>query len=116
MTVEMLSMQVTKDLRHVLTITFLLVLFLQVRHLALIRSDGFVPKGLLSIGLPENFDELSAEEQLEAKKLRAAQFLYKLYDITTIKKCLDIAATLQFKYSLAGQSRAFRALSSPTMN
>ncbi|KAJ5375106.1 Aminoglycoside phosphotransferase [Penicillium concentricum] len=78
-------------------------LFLQVRHPALIEFDGPIPKGLQSIRLPENFDELSAEEQLGAKKLCAAQSLYKLYDIEMIQQCPEIAAALQFKYSLAGQ-------------
>ncbi|OQE42945.1 hypothetical protein PENCOP_c003G07985 [Penicillium coprophilum] len=90
-------------------------LFLQVPHLALIEFDGPVPKGLQSIGRPENFDELSAEEQLEVKKLRAAQSLYKLYDITTIKHCPGVAAALQFKYSLTDQITGLWALS-VTMN
>lgn len=78
-------------------------LFLQARHPALIEFDGPIPEGLQSISLPENFDDLSPEEQLEAKKLRAAQSLYKLYDIQMIRQCPEIAAALQFKVSLPGQ-------------
>ncbi|KAJ5505984.1 hypothetical protein N7453_004941, partial [Penicillium expansum] len=57
----------------------------------------------LSPLLPQNFDQLSAEEQLEAKKLRAAQSLYKLYDIHMIQDCPEIAAALHFRNSLPGQ-------------
>ncbi|KAJ5783417.1 Aminoglycoside phosphotransferase [Penicillium psychrosexuale] len=78
-------------------------LFLQARHPALIEFDGPIPVGLQSISLPKNFDELSAEEQLEAKKLRAAQSLYKLYDIQMMQHCPEIAAALQFRDSLLGQ-------------
>lgn len=78
-------------------------LFLQARHPALIEFEGLIPEGLQSISLPENFDELSAEEQLEAKKLRAAQSLYKLYDIQMIQDCPEIAAALRFRNSLPGQ-------------
>ncbi|KGO76261.1 Aminoglycoside phosphotransferase [Penicillium italicum] len=78
-------------------------LFLQARHPALIEFEGPIPEGLQSISLPNNFDELSPEEQLEAKKLRAAQSLYKLYDIQMMQDCPEIAAALKFKNSLAGQ-------------
>lgn len=78
-------------------------LFLQARHPALIEFEGPIPEGLQSISLPNNFDELSPEEQLKAKKLRAAQSLYKLYDIQMIQDCPEIAAALTFKNSLAGQ-------------
>ncbi|PWY89763.1 phosphotransferase enzyme family protein [Aspergillus heteromorphus CBS 117.55] len=78
-------------------------LFLQARHPALIEFEGPIPEGLQSISLPDNFDELSPEKQLEAKKLRAAQSLYKLYDIQLIRNCPDVAHALQFRDSLAGQ-------------
>ncbi|PWY91337.1 hypothetical protein BO94DRAFT_573791, partial [Aspergillus sclerotioniger CBS 115572] len=78
-------------------------LFLQARHPALVEFEGPIPEGPGSINLPDNFDELNPEEQLEAKKLRAAQSLYKLYDIQLIQQCPDIAHALRFKYSLAGQ-------------
>ncbi|CAI7631491.1 unnamed protein product [Penicillium glandicola] len=78
-------------------------LFLQTRHPALIEFNGPIPEGLQSISLPENFDELSAEDQLEAKKLRAAQSLYKLYDIQMLQDCPEIAAALKFRDSLPGQ-------------
>ncbi|KAJ5972391.1 Aminoglycoside phosphotransferase [Penicillium vulpinum] len=78
-------------------------LFLQAHHPALIKFEGPIPEGLQSISLPENFNELSVEEQLGAKKLRAAQSLYKLYDIKMIQHCPETAAALKFRDSLAGQ-------------
>ena len=78
-------------------------LFLQARHPALIEFDGPVTEGFQSIKLPENFDKLSPSEQLEAKKLRAAQSLYKLYEIQLIRQCPDVARALRFRDSLAGQ-------------
>ena len=78
-------------------------LFLQARHPALIEFEGPIPDGFQSINLPENFDDLSPEEQLEAKKLRAAQSLYKLYEIELIHQCFDIARALRFRGSLSGQ-------------
>ncbi|OQE19376.1 hypothetical protein PENFLA_c019G06276 [Penicillium flavigenum] len=52
------------------------------------------PAQILSIidwqALPDNFDDLSPKEQLEAKKLRAAQSLYKLSDIQMMQKCLRL--------------------------
>ncbi|CAI7631335.1 unnamed protein product [Penicillium palitans] len=78
-------------------------LFLQARHPALIEFEGPFPEGLQSIRLPANFDQLSAEEQLEANKLRPSQSLYKLYDIQIIQDCPEIAASLRFRNSLPGQ-------------
>lgn len=78
-------------------------LFLQARHPALIEFDGPFPEGFQSINLPEDYDDLCPEEQLEARKLRAAQSLYKLYEIQLIRQCPDIARALRFRDSLAGQ-------------
>ncbi|KAJ5086712.1 phosphotransferase enzyme family protein [Penicillium alfredii] len=78
-------------------------LFLQARHPAPVEFEGPIPECLQSINLPENFNELSPPEQLEAKKPRAAQSLYKLYDIQLIRQCPDVANALQFKESLADQ-------------
>ena len=78
-------------------------LFLQVSHPAIVEFDGPIPVGLGSINLPSNYDNLSPEEQLEARKLRAAQSLYKLYDIELIQQSPNTSRALQFKDSLAGQ-------------
>lgn len=78
-------------------------LFLQVHHPALVDFEGPVPDGLKPISLPDNFDDLSPEKQLEAKKLRAAQSLYKLYDIQLLRQCPEIAQALHFKNSFVGQ-------------
>jgi hypothetical protein len=78
-------------------------LSLQARHPGLIEFDGPIPEGLQSIELPDNFEQLSPEEQLETKKLRAAQSLYKLYEIQLIRHCPEIYRALQFRDSLPGQ-------------
>lgn len=78
-------------------------LFLQARHPALIEFEGPIPEGLHSIKLPNNFDELDPKEQLDAKKLRAAQSLYKLYDIQLIQECPEVAQAMRFRDTLAGQ-------------
>ncbi|KAJ5155348.1 phosphotransferase enzyme family protein [Penicillium capsulatum] len=78
-------------------------LFLQVHHLVLVEFEGPVPDGLGSIKLPDNFDDLSPEKQLEAKKLRAAQSLYKLYDIQLLQQCPEIAQAMHLKSSFLGQ-------------
>lgn len=91
-------------------------LFLQARHPALIEFEGPIPEGLKRIRLPDNFDDLSPEEQLEAKKLRAAQSLYKLYDIQTMQECPEIAAALNFKIHSLARLRVFQALFLVTEN
>lgn len=58
-------------------------LFIQVLHPALIGFEGPIPEGLQSISLPENFGELSPEEQLEAKKLRVAS-LYTSFMVSKL--------------------------------
>jgi hypothetical protein len=47
----------------------------------LIEFDGPIPEEFQQINLLNDFDSLSPEKQLEAKKLHAAQSLYKLYEI-----------------------------------
>lgn len=48
-------------------------------------------QGLESISLLDNFDDLSPEKQPGAKKLRAVQSLYNLYEIQLIQQCPDVA-------------------------
>ncbi|KAF2746697.1 hypothetical protein M011DRAFT_477924 [Sporormia fimetaria CBS 119925] len=78
-------------------------LFLQARHPALLAFEGPIPEDLKPIPLPDNFDNLSPEEQYQAKKLRAAQSLYKLYEILMLKHCPEIGRALNFRESLPGQ-------------
>ena len=75
--------------------------FLQVRQPALIEFNGPVPEGLGCIELPENFDELSADEQKAAKLLRSAQSLYKLYDVELRQRNENIFRALQYREMLA---------------
>jgi len=74
--------------------------FLQARHLALIEFNGPIPKGLGRIELPRNFDELSADEQREAKMLRSAQSLYKLYEVELRQRNENIFRALQYRETL----------------
>ena len=78
-------------------------LFLQARHPSLIEFDGPVPKGFAPINLPDNFDDMSKEDQQSAKDLRAAQSIYKLYEIFMLEKCPEVARAMTFKDSLPGQ-------------
>ncbi|KAI8939217.1 hypothetical protein NX059_005045 [Plenodomus lindquistii] len=78
-------------------------LFLQARHPSLIEFEGPIPNGFDPIKLPDDFDELSEKEQHEAKNLRAAQSLYKLYEISMMRQCPEIAHALRFRDTLLGQ-------------
>lgn len=65
-------------------------LFLQVHRPALLDLDGPIPERLNPSQLAENFDELSPEEKLRAKKLHAAQAMYVLkYEIELLQQCKD---------------------------
>lgn len=78
-------------------------LFLQARHPSLIEFEGPIPEGFRPITLPDNFDDMSQEAQHQAKNLRAAQSLYKLYEILMLRQCPEIAHALQFRDTLPGQ-------------
>jgi len=78
-------------------------LFLQARHPSLVEFEGPITQGFEPIKLPDDFKTMSPEKQLEVKKLRAAQSLYKLYEISLLKNCQQIFGALQFRESLAGQ-------------
>jgi hypothetical protein len=73
-------------------------LFLQARHPAPIGFNGPIPKGF---ELPENFDELSPAEQKDAKLLRSAQSLYKLYEVELRKQNEVVFRALQYQETLA---------------
>ncbi|KAL9124557.1 MAG: hypothetical protein Q9217_006122 [Psora testacea] len=74
--------------------------FLQARHPALIEFNGPIPEGLGRIELPENFDEMSADKQKEAKMLRSAQSLYKLYEVELRQRNENIFRALQYRETL----------------
>lgn len=78
-------------------------LFLQARHPSLIEFEGPIPEGFEPITLPDDFDDMSEEAQHQAKNLRAAQSLYKLYEILMLKQCAEIAHALHFRATLSGQ-------------
>jgi hypothetical protein len=78
-------------------------LFLQARHPSLIEFEGPIPEGLKPIELPDNFDSMTEDAQHQARNLRAAQSLYKLYEILTLRQCPEIAQALRFRDTLTGQ-------------
>jgi hypothetical protein len=78
-------------------------LFLQARHPSLIEFEGPVPGGFGPIELPDDFDQMSQEAQLQAKSLRAAQSLWKIYEILMLQQRPDIAHALQFRDTLSFQ-------------
>ncbi|KAH9204824.1 kinase-like domain-containing protein [Leptodontidium sp. 2 PMI_412] len=78
-------------------------LFLQARHPSLIEFEGPIPEGFEPITLPDDFDDMGEEAQHQAKNLRAAQSLYKLYEILMLRQCPEIAHALHFRDTLPGQ-------------
>lgn len=56
-------------------------LFLQARPPAFLDFSGPKPEGLHAFKLPENFSELSVQEQQDAKNLLSKQSLLKLYEV-----------------------------------
>jgi hypothetical protein len=77
-------------------------LFLQAKHPTLLHFEGPKPEGFSPSQLPENFNDMSPDEQKEAKELRTAQNLYKLYEVQSgiqnanILRALQDRETLQF--------------------
>ncbi|KAH7359797.1 phosphotransferase enzyme family protein [Pyrenochaeta sp. MPI-SDFR-AT-0127] len=85
-------------------------LFLQARHPSLIEFEGPIPEGFEPINLPDGYDDMNEEEQHKAKSLRAAQSLYKLYEILMLRQCPEIARALRFRDSLSGQITGLSSL------
>ena len=81
-------------------------LFRQARHPALVNFEGPIPEGLNPIALPDGFDDMTEEEKRQAKVLRAAQSLYKLYEIHMIWQCPEVAQALRFQGTLPGKITA----------
>nr|POE56568.1 altered inheritance of mitochondria protein 9, mitochondrial [Quercus suber] len=80
-------------------------LFAQAQHPTFLEFDGEVPGTFDAdaIKLPENFGNLSKEEQQAAKKLRGAQLLWKLYEVELMCQCDDIKRAIRFNQGLLGQ-------------
>ncbi|KAF2763663.1 hypothetical protein EJ03DRAFT_379237 [Teratosphaeria nubilosa] len=77
----------------------------QARHPTFLEFDGGSPDTFDAdaIKLPDNFEDLSKDEQLAAKTLRGAQILWKLYGIELECQCSDIRRALRFGQSLLGR-------------
>ncbi|KAE8356827.1 phosphotransferase enzyme family protein [Aspergillus coremiiformis] len=78
-------------------------LFLQVRRPALLDFDGPIPESLKLPVLPENFEALSAEEKLQAKRLNVEQVLYVFYEIELLIQCRDAGNALRLRDTLGSQ-------------
>ncbi|KAM5435848.1 hypothetical protein MferCBS31731_006106 [Microsporum ferrugineum] len=78
-------------------------LFLQVRRPAFLDFDGPIPERLKLPRLPENFDELSLEEQVCAKRLRDEQALYVLYEIELLQQCRAAGSALHGRDTLVSR-------------
>lgn len=77
-------------------------LFSQARHPTFLEFEGDIPEGFDSsaIKLPDNFAELSQQEQKDARKLRGAQLLWKIYELELASQCDDIRRALRFGTTL----------------
>lgn len=84
-------------------------LFVQARHPKFLEFEGEIPDTFdaNAIPLPDNFADLSTEEQDAAKKLRAAQLLWKFYEIELVCKCKDVTRATRFGDGLQGQLPTF---------
>lgn len=75
-------------------------MFLQVRRPALLDFDGPIPESFKLPELPENFEQLSHQEQQDARKLRSAQKLYCLYEIELLLQCREAGNALRGRDTL----------------
>ncbi|KAF2172794.1 hypothetical protein M409DRAFT_35412 [Zasmidium cellare ATCC 36951] len=80
-------------------------LFAQARHPEFLKFDGEIPDTFDAdaIKLPDNFGELSREDQQAARKLRGAQILWKLYEVELLCQCDDVRRAISFGQGLLGR-------------
>jgi hypothetical protein len=80
-------------------------LFAQAQHPEFLEFDGEIPDtyDAKAIKLPDNFEDLSKEEQQAAKKLRGAQVLWKLYELELVRQCNDVKRAMGFGQDLLGR-------------
>jgi hypothetical protein len=80
-------------------------LFAQAQHPEFLEFDGEIPDtyDAKAIKLPDNFEDLSEEEQQAAKKLRGAQILWKLYELELVRQCNDVKRAIGFGEGLLGR-------------
>jgi hypothetical protein len=79
-------------------------LFMQLGHPSIVDFDGSRLEGYAPPNLPDNFDELSPEEQTAAKKLRAAQSLHKLYEIAVRQRDEQLFRAMLYRKTVACQT------------
>lgn len=80
-------------------------LFAQARHPTFLEFEGEIPDTFDAdaIKLPDNFANLSQEEQQAAKKLRGAQMLWKIYEVELMCQCDDVRRAIRFGQGLLGR-------------
>jgi hypothetical protein len=78
-------------------------IFVQVTRPAFLDFNGPTPEHLGKVSLPENFDELSPDEQREAKALQQAQTLHNLYMVRCYQQTPTVFLAMQQKDSLRHQ-------------
>jgi hypothetical protein len=78
-------------------------LFMQVTRPGFLDFNGPIPEELGKISLPDNFDTLSSDEQLEAKALHQAQTLHNLYMVLSYQQNPDAFLAMQQKDSTRHQ-------------
>lgn len=84
-------------------------LFAQARHPGFLEFDGEKPASPdpSTIRLPDNYDNLDADEKKAAKKLRSAQMLWKLYEVELICQSKDINTAIRFGRTIEGRLHSF---------
>ena len=78
-------------------------LFRQARLPPLVEFEGPLPEGLKPIKLPDGLDDMSEEQKNQARALKIAQSLYKLYQIRMAFQCPDIIEAIRFQHTLPGR-------------
>ena len=78
-------------------------LFMQVTRPGFLDFNGPVPEELGKVSLPDNFDTLPPDEQLEAKALHQAQTLHNLYMVLSYQQTPDAFLAMQQKSSTRHQ-------------
>ncbi|KAF1963163.1 phosphotransferase enzyme family protein [Byssothecium circinans] len=78
-------------------------LFSQVTRPGFLDFNGPVPQDLGQVSLPENYDQLSPDEQREAKALQQSQTLHNLYMVRSYQQNPHVFLAMQNKDTLRHQ-------------
>lgn len=78
-------------------------MFLTAHHPLILQYNGPKPTPFKTPEYPPNFEELSPEEQKEARDLYLSQALLLLYEAGAYKQCRELVSALRCKETLSGQ-------------